>query len=89
MPINRKYPLEPLLRACREFPLPQGKGITFEYILIKETNDSPQQAEVLAGLLKGIKAKINLISFNAHPGSGYEPPEERTILKFQEILINR
>jgi len=87
MPINRKYPLDALMGACREFPLPHGKRITFEYILIKGINDSPQQAKALAGLLKGIKAKINLIPFNAHPGIGFEPPEEKTILKFQDILI--
>jgi 23S rRNA (adenine2503-C2)-methyltransferase len=88
MPVNRKYPLKPLIQACREFPLPHAKRITFEYILIKGINDSPQQAKTLADLLKGIKAKINLIPFNAHPGIGFEPPGEKTILKFQEILIN-
>ncbi|MBA4392677.1 MAG: 23S rRNA (adenine(2503)-C(2))-methyltransferase RlmN [Desulfobacca sp.] len=88
MPINRKYSLEPLIQACREFPLPHAKRITFEYILIKGINDSLQQAKALAGLLKGIKAKINLIPFNAHPGIGFEPPEEKTILKFQDILIS-
>jgi 23S rRNA (adenine2503-C2)-methyltransferase len=88
MPINRKYSLKPLIQACREFPLPHAKRITFEYILIKGINDSLLQAKALAGLLKGIKAKINLIPFNAHPGNGFEPPEEKTVLKFQEILIN-
>ncbi len=87
MPINRKYPLEALVQACREFPLPHGKRITFEYILIKGANDSPQEARTLAKLLKGVKAKINLIPFNAHPGIGFEPPEEKDLLKFQDILI--
>lgn len=89
MPINRKYPLEALIKACREFPLPHGKRITFEYILIKGINDSLSQARALADLLKGIKAKINLIPFNAHPGIGFEPPEEKGILAFQEVLIGR
>ncbi len=87
MPINRKYPLEPLIQACREFPLPHGKRITFEYILIKGVNDSPQEARALAKLLKGVKAKINLIPFNAHPGIGFEPPPEKELLTFQNILI--
>lgn len=89
MPINRKYPLEALMKACREFPLPHGKRITFEYILIKGINDSLPQARALADLLKGIKAKINLIPFNAHPGIGFEPPEEKGIFAFQEVLIGR
>ncbi len=87
MPINRKYPLEPLIRACREFPLPHGKRITFEYILIKGVNDSPREAKALAKLLSGAKAKINLIPFNPHPGIGFEPPLEKDLLTFQEILI--
>ena len=88
MPINRKYPLEPLIQACKGFPLPHKKMITIEYILIKGINDSPQAAKTLAKLLKGLKAKINLIPFNAHPGSGFKPPDEKEILKFQDILIN-
>jgi 23S rRNA (adenine2503-C2)-methyltransferase len=88
MPINRKYPLEPLIQACRDFPLPHKKMITMEYILLKGINDSPQAAKNLAKLLKGIKAKINLIPFNAHPGSGFEPPDEEVLLKFQDILIS-
>jgi 23S rRNA (adenine2503-C2)-methyltransferase len=87
MPVNRKYPLDPLIQACREFPLPHGKRITFEYILIKGVNDSPKEARALARLLKGVKAKINLIPFNAHPGIGFEPPSEKDLLTFQEILI--
>ena len=87
MPINRKYPLDPLIQACREFPLPHGKRITFEYILIKGVNDSPKEARALARLLKGVKAKINLIPFNAHPGIGFEPPPEKDLLTFQDILI--
>jgi 23S rRNA (adenine2503-C2)-methyltransferase len=89
MPINRRYPLDSLMQACREFPLPHGKRITFEYILIKGINDSPEQAEALADLLRGVKAKINLIPFNAHGGSRFKPPDEKTILAFQDILINR
>jgi 23S rRNA (adenine2503-C2)-methyltransferase len=88
MPINRKYPLEPLIQACKTFPLPHKKMITMEYILIKGINDSPQAAKTLAKVLKGVKVKINLIPFNAHPGSDFKPPDEEGILKFQDILIN-
>jgi 23S rRNA (adenine2503-C2)-methyltransferase len=89
MPVNRKYPLETLIEACKVFPLPHKKRITFEYILIRGINDSPQAARDLAKLLKGVKAKINLIPFNAHPGSGFQPPEEEAILRFQDLLIQR
>jgi 23S rRNA (adenine2503-C2)-methyltransferase len=87
MPINRKYPLESLIQACREFPLPHGKRITFEYILIRGINDSPEEAKALAGLLQGVKAKINLIPFNKHSGIAFEAPAEKDLLNFQDILI--
>ncbi len=87
MPINRKYPLEDLLEACRHYPLAPRKRITFEYILIQGINDSPQDALRLTKLLRPIKSKINLIPFNEHPGSLFQRPDEKTILKFQDILI--
>jgi 23S rRNA (adenine2503-C2)-methyltransferase len=87
MPINRKYPLESLIQTCREFPLLHGKRITFEYILIKGINDSPQAAKALTKLLVGVKAKLNLIPFNPHPGVRFEPPDEKDLLRFQDILI--
>ncbi len=87
MPINRKYPLEILIQACKAFPLPHQKRITFEYILIEGINDSPEAAKSLAKLLRGVKAKINLIPFNAHKGVKFKPPAEEEILRFQDILI--
>ena len=89
MPINRKYPIEILLQACREYRTAPGRLITFEYILIKGVNDSPHDARRLAKLLRPIRAKINLIPFNAHAGSDYERPDEAVIAKFQEILIDK
>lgn len=89
MPINRKYPLEMLLKACREYRTAPGRLITFEYILIKDVNDSPDDARRLAKLLRSIRAKINLIPFNSHAGSEYECPAEAVIAKFQEILIDK
>jgi 23S rRNA (adenine2503-C2)-methyltransferase len=86
MPINRKYPLEELLEACRLYPLKPRRKITFEYILIKGINDSPEDAERLAKLLTPIKAKINLIPFNEHSKSDLKSPESSVVLKFQKDL---
>lgn len=86
MPVNRKYPLADLMRACREYPLPARKRITFEYILIEGVNDSPRQARELVRLLYGVRTKINLIPFNPHPGSVYRTPSPERILEFQEVL---
>ena len=89
MPINRKFPIEKLLEACRQFPLPGGRRITFEYVLLKDVNDSSHDAQRLAKLLRPIKSKINLIPFNSHAGCPYHRPSEDTILRFQEILIDK
>jgi 23S rRNA (adenine2503-C2)-methyltransferase len=89
MPISRKYPLTELLAACREYPLPPRKRITFEYILLDGINDSPKQARELVRIMHGVRAKVNLIPFNpAGPdlGSSYRRPPEERILAFQEVL---
>ena len=86
MPINRKYPIEKLIDACRRYPLKPRRRITFEYILIKGVNDSLEDAKRLVKLLRPIKAKINLIPFNEHEASDFLRPEESVIHKFQEIL---
>ncbi|MDX1707256.1 MAG: 23S rRNA (adenine(2503)-C(2))-methyltransferase RlmN [Desulfobacterales bacterium] len=88
MPINRKFPIEKLLEACRQFPLPGGRRITFEYVLLRHLNDSSDDAHRLAKLLRPVKSKINLIPFNSHPGCAYQRPSEDTILRFQKILID-
>jgi 23S rRNA (adenine2503-C2)-methyltransferase len=88
MPINRKYPIEDLIEACRQYPLPKGRRITFEYILIADVNDSPAEARRLAKLLRPIRSKINLIPFNPHPGSAFRRPEESAVLAFQKILLD-
>ncbi|MDY6854850.1 MAG: 23S rRNA (adenine(2503)-C(2))-methyltransferase RlmN [Thermodesulfobacteriota bacterium] len=87
MPINRKYPLDTLLKACREYPLPTRKRITFEYILIKGINDSVDDSKRLVNILKGIRCKINLISFNEHPYCEFKSPDNQTINAFQQVLI--
>ena len=86
MPVNRTYPLGELMRACREYPLQARKRITFEYILLDSVNDSPGQARELVRLLKGVRAKVNLIAFNPHPGAIYRTPSQERILGFQEVL---
>ena len=86
MPINRRYPLHCLLEAARHYPLPSRKRITVEYILIKDVNDAPCHAKMLARLLKHLPCKINLIPFNEHPGVDFRRPEEKTVTAFQKIL---
>ncbi len=87
MPINRKYPIEDLIAACKDYPLPPTRRITFEYILIKDVNDSEMDAERLSRLLRPLKAKINLIPFNEFEGSGYSRSDDRTVDRFQEVLL--
>jgi 23S rRNA (adenine2503-C2)-methyltransferase len=87
MPINRTYPLETLLAACRQFPLPPGRRITFEYILIRGINDSENDAKRLAKLLQPIRCKINLIPFNPHEGCDFARPAEAAIKAFYDILF--
>ena len=89
MPINRRYPLEKLMAACKAFPLKDRQRITFEYILLRGVNDSPQDARQLVRLLHGVKAKINLIPFNEYPGSSFRRPEEARIEAFQTSLLDR
>jgi 23S rRNA (adenine2503-C2)-methyltransferase len=89
MPINRRYPLKDLLEACRRIPLANRENITFEYVLIKGFNDSKEDALRVAKLLKGMKAKVNLIPFNEHPQSPFGRPDEETIQKFREVLMSK
>ena len=87
VPINKKYPLAQLLDACRNYPgVSNARRITFEYVMLKDVNDSLQDAKDLVQLLKGIPAKINLIPFNAWPGAPYECSDWEQIEKFAEIV---
>ncbi|MCX7981659.1 MAG: 23S rRNA (adenine(2503)-C(2))-methyltransferase RlmN [Syntrophales bacterium] len=88
MPINKRYPITKLLEACRNYPMPGRRMITFEYILMADVNDSPAQAEELARLLKGIRCKLNLIAFNEYPGSPFHTPQREKIRRFQQILLD-
>lgn len=86
MPINNKYPLESLMQACRDYPLPPRRRITFEYVMLKGINDSDEDAHNLATLLQDIPAKVNLIPFNEWPGSGFECSDWGRIEAFGKIL---
>ena len=89
VPINKKYPIEELLEACRNYPgLSNSKRITFEYVMLKGVNDSEAEARDLVKLISGIPAKINLIPFNSWPGSSYECSDWDQIEKFGDI-VNR
>lgn len=89
VPINRKYPIKDLLDACRKYPgLSNAKRITFEYVMLKDVNDSLAEAKELVRLLTGIPAKINLIPFNPWPGSPFECSDWEQIERFAEI-VNR
>ena len=73
VPINKKYPLKELIEACRSYPgLSNARRITFEYVMLKDVNDSLEDAKGLIKLLKGVPAKINLIPFNPWPGTNYQ-----------------
>jgi len=88
MPVNKAYPLKILLDVCRRFPLPSGRRITFEYVLLKDVNDTREDAKRLVHLLKGIPSKVNLIPFNPFPGSEFDRPDGKSVLDFQNILLN-
>jgi 23S rRNA (adenine2503-C2)-methyltransferase len=89
MPVNKGFAIEELLAACRRFPLPFRQRMTFEYVLLDGVNDAPEDARRLARLLKGIRAKINLIPFNDWEGSGFARPPLPRILAFQELLLEQ
>lgn len=89
MPVNKGFAIEELLAACRRFPLPFRQRMTFEYVLLDDVNDSVQEARELARLLKGIRAKINLIPFNDWQDAGFARPPLPRILAFQSALLER
>ena len=87
MPINRKWNLGKLIAAAREFPLRNRERLTFEYVLLHGENDSVQNAREVVELIRGIRAKVNLIALNPGPGIDFQTPAEERVLAFQEILL--
>jgi 23S rRNA (adenine2503-C2)-methyltransferase len=89
VPLNRKYPIEELLAACRAYPgLTNARRITFEYVMLKGVNDGAADAKALVKLLKGIPAKINLIPFNPWPGTRFECSDWDSIERFSEAIFH-
>jgi 23S rRNA (adenine2503-C2)-methyltransferase len=88
MPINRRWPIADLLNACRAYPLPNRRRLTFEYVMLDGVNDTAEDAARLVRLLHGIRCKINLIPFNATPDLLDRPSPRDRIEAFQQILCN-
>ncbi|HEV7352916.1 MAG TPA: 23S rRNA (adenine(2503)-C(2))-methyltransferase RlmN [Brevundimonas sp.] len=87
VPLNKKYPLDQLMAAIRAYPgLGNAKRVTFEYVMLKGVNDSPDEARALVKLIQGIPAKVNLIPFNPWPGTDYQCSDWKTIEAFAAIL---
>jgi len=86
VPINRKYPLEQLIPACREYSRLTGRRLSFEYILFNGINDSVAQARALAELIQGLKSHVNLIQANQTAAPSFKPPPYRVVLAFENEL---
>ena len=86
MPLNKKYNLGMLIAAARAFPLRNRERVTFEYVLLHNVNDLPENAREVVELLRGIKARVNLIALNPGPGIDFETPADEAVAAFQQIL---
>jgi 23S rRNA (adenine2503-C2)-methyltransferase len=87
MPINKKWNLALLLEAARSFPLRARERLTFEYVLLADVNDSPEHARQVVELVRGVRAKVNLIALNPGPGIAFGTPQTDRVRAFQKILI--
>ena len=87
MPLNRKWNLEQLMAAARDFPLRNRERITFEYVLLNGVNDAVENAKQVIELLRGIRAKVNLIALNPGPGIEFSTPGDDRVAAFQQVLI--
>src|SRR6266545_2717001 len=87
MPVNRSWNLDALLAAVRRYPLAPRQRVFFEYVMLGDVNDSAEEAQRLARLLRGIRAKVNLIPFNDWDDSGFRRPPLARILAFQAVLL--
>ncbi|WP_224981816.1 23S rRNA (adenine(2503)-C(2))-methyltransferase RlmN [Geomonas agri] len=89
MPVNRAYPLKELLAACKAFPLPSRRWITIEYVMIRDLNDTLDDAKRLVRLISNIPSKVNLIPFNEHDGCAFKSPTQETIDRFHKYLLDK
>ena len=87
MPINRKYPLSELMETCRHLKFPGTQRVTFEYVLLKDVNDTDEDAHRLVKLVQGFPCKINLLAYNENPFIPLKRPTEDRVLSFQRILL--
>ena len=87
MPLNRKWNLEKLMAAARSFPLRARERITFEYVLLKEVNDATTNAGEVVELIRGMRAKVNLIALNPGPGIDFSTPSQERVGAFQQVLM--
>ena len=89
MPVNRRYSLKELLDACRSFPLPGRRKVTFEYVMLGGVNDTPEDAKRLLRLIGNIPSKVNLIPFNEFEGCEFRTPAKDAIDNFHKYLVDR
>lgn len=89
MPVNKRWKINELLDACRDFPLGKHRRITFEYVMIQGLNDSLDDAERVYRLLRGIPSKVNLIPMNEHAASEFKRPDDETVYAFQNHLVQK
>jgi 23S rRNA (adenine2503-C2)-methyltransferase len=87
MPLNRKWDLHELMNAAKQFPLRPRERLTFEYVLLSGVNDAGEHAREVAELVRGVRAKVNLIALNPGPDLPYQTPEQQRVLEFQRILV--
>ncbi len=88
MPLNRKWNLSELMNAARQFPLRPRERLTFEYVLLAGVNDASEHAREVTELVRGLRAKVNLIALNPGPELRYQTPEQQRVLEFQRILVD-
>ena len=86
MPVNKAYPVEQLMEACRAYYKKTNRRISFEYAMINGVNDTPEAAKTLLKLLKGLPAHMNLIPLNHVEESPLKPSTRKAVRQFQEIL---
>lgn len=89
MPVNKKWDIAKLMEACRNYPLGPHRRITFEYVMLKDFNDTLDDAARVLKLIRGIPCKVNLIPFNEHSGSPYKRPTDDVVKAFQRYLVDR
>jgi 23S rRNA (adenine2503-C2)-methyltransferase len=89
MPITLRYSMEELMETCRTLPIPTGKRITFEYVMMAGFNDSDDDAARVFALMQGVKAKVNLIPYNENPDRDIRRPSDDRVKAFQHYLVSR